>query len=66
MSFRRKSFYGQDAQYLGLQPSYQDNDDVTVKDLNTGLIWQQNPWDKMAYLQAAKGPSSFELAGYDD
>jgi len=35
-------FYGQDAQYYGNQPSYQDNGDGTVTDLNTGLMWQQS------------------------
>jgi hypothetical protein len=28
-------FYGQDAQYRGIQPAYQDNGDGTVSDLNT-------------------------------
>lgn len=35
-------FYGQDAQYYGLQPAYLDNGNGTVTDLNTGLMWQQN------------------------
>ena len=30
-----ESFYGQDAQFLGKQPSYQNNGDGTVTDLNT-------------------------------
>jgi hypothetical protein len=34
-------FYGQDAQHDGPQPSYNDNGDGTVTDLNTGLMWQQ-------------------------
>lgn len=37
------AFYGQDAQYQGTQPSYVDNGDGTVSDLNTGLMWQQEP-----------------------
>ncbi len=60
------AFYGQDAQYFGLQSSYQDNGDGTVTDLNTGLMWQQDPGDKMTYSQAVSGADSFELAGYDD
>lgn len=36
-----EAFSGQDAQYLGLQGSYQDSGDGTVTALNTGLIWQQ-------------------------
>jgi len=61
-----KPFYGQDAQYQGNQPSYQDNGDDTVTDLNTGLMWQQDPDDKMSYTEATAGASSFNLAGYDD
>jgi hypothetical protein len=34
-------FYGQDAQYNGPEPTYQDNGDGTVTDLNTGFMWQQ-------------------------
>lgn len=34
-----ESFYGQDSQYFGAQPSYQNNGDGTVTDLNTGLMW---------------------------
>ncbi len=37
-----EAFYGQDASYQGNQPAYQDNDDGTVTDLNTGLMWQQD------------------------
>ncbi len=36
-----EAFYGQDAQYSGAQPSYKDNGDGTVTDLNTGFMWQQ-------------------------
>ncbi|MCP3996042.1 MAG: hypothetical protein GY722_13420, partial [bacterium] len=38
-------FVGQDAQYEGLQPAYQDNGDGTVTDLNTGLMWIQDAGD---------------------
>ncbi len=60
-------FYGQDAQYDGLQMSYRDNGDGTITDLNTGLMWQKTPpaehytWD-----DAARYASDLELAGYDD
>ena len=37
-----EAFYGQDAQHDGFQPSYRDNGDGTITDLNTGLIWQKN------------------------
>ena len=60
------AFYGQDAQYFGTQPSYQDNGDGTITDLNTGLMWVKDPGDKMTYYQAIAGADSFSLAGYDD
>jgi hypothetical protein len=38
------AFYGQDAQYLGNQPSYtRSADGLTVLDNVTGLTWQQSP-----------------------
>ncbi|MFX1563741.1 MAG: DUF1566 domain-containing protein [Promethearchaeota archaeon] len=60
------AFYGQDAQFNGVQPSYQDNGDGTVTDLNTGLMWQQTPGDRVTYDEAVDGAATFELAGYDD
>jgi hypothetical protein len=60
-------FYGQDAQYNGIQMSYQDNGDGTVTDLSTGLMWQKTPpnehytWD-----QAATYAEKLQLAGHDD
>ncbi len=61
-----KSFYGQDGQVVGTQASYQDNGDGTVTDLVTGLIWQQDPGEKMTYNQAVAGASSLTLGGYND
>jgi hypothetical protein len=58
--------YGQDADYTGNAPSYRDNGDGTVSDLVTGLMWQQNPGEKMTYAAAVSGAAAFELAGYDD
>jgi hypothetical protein len=60
------AFYGQDAQYTGNTPRYQDNGDGTVTDLITGLMWQADPGQKMTYDQAVSGTSSFRLAGYND
>lgn len=59
-------FYGQDAQYDGLAPEYRDNGDGTVSDLNTGLMWQQDPGDKMGWSEAEEKLSSFNLGGYSD
>ncbi|MEW6702976.1 MAG: DUF1566 domain-containing protein, partial [Bacteroidota bacterium] len=37
-----KSFYGQDANYNGNQPSYTDNGDGTITDNVTGLMWTKS------------------------
>jgi hypothetical protein len=60
-------FYGQDAQYSGLSPSYTDNGDGTVTDQNTGLMWQQGlPADKMSWEEAVSGADTCCIGGYDD
>ena len=61
-------FYGQDAQYNGIQFAYQENGDGTVTDLNTGLMWQQMPelYNKSTYPQALAEADTFSLAGYND
>jgi Protein of unknown function (DUF1566) len=38
-----ESFFGQDANHSGSQPSYVDNVDNTISDTVTGLMWQQKP-----------------------
>ncbi|MDD3859559.1 MAG: DUF1566 domain-containing protein [Bacteroidales bacterium] len=69
-------FFGQDAQYLGYQPSYTDNGNGTVTDNNTGLMWAQTPDlngdgtinvdDKLSWEDATAAADTFSLAGYDD
>ncbi len=69
-------FYGQNANYIGNQPQYVDNEDGTVTDMVTGLMWQQSPDtdgngnieadDKMTYDEAVAGASTFNLGGYTD
>jgi hypothetical protein len=61
-----EAFFGQDGNYAGTQPAYVDNGDGTVTDLATGLMWQQDPGDKMTYAEAVADADSFELAGYGD
>jgi len=60
------AFFGQDAQYAGNEPAYKDNGDGTVTDLNTGLIWQSDPGEKMTFNQAVAGASKCRIAGYED
>ncbi len=60
------TFVGQDAQYEGVQPAYQDNGDGTISDLNTGLMWIQDAGDKKFYDDAIEELETYEYAGYDD
>ncbi len=69
-------FYGQDAQYQSTAPSYTDNDDGTITDNNTGLMWQKSPDtngdgdilsdDKYSYNEAVANASSCTTGGYTD
>lgn len=36
-----QDYYGQDANYAGIPPTYRDNGDGTITDMVTGLTWQQ-------------------------
>ena len=60
------AFFGQDAHYSGNQPSYKNNGDGTITDLNTGLMWTQKPFGKMTQPQAAAGASKCKVGGYTD
>lgn len=62
-----QAFYGQDAQFQGIQPAYQDNGDGTVTDLNTGLMWQQDlPEGKYPWSDCVSYAENSTLAGYAD
>jgi hypothetical protein len=64
---RGQPFYGQDAQYEGSKPSYKDNGNGTITDLNTGLMWQKRPdFVTRSWENAGKYANSLKLAGYDD
>ncbi len=58
-------FYGQDAQYEGNVPSYQDNGDGTVTDLITGLIWSKAvDKNKVSLIEAKKIAQRMTLGEY--
>ena len=62
-----EDYYGQDAHYQGAQPAYRDNQDGTVTDLNTGLMWQKTPdFVKRTMTEAEQYAGSLSLAGHDD
>ncbi|MCY3024485.1 MAG: DUF1566 domain-containing protein [Planctomycetota bacterium] len=59
-------FYGQDAQHPGPAPSYQDNGDGTVSDLNTGLNWVKARGQKMTWEDAVAGAAACRVGGHSD
>lgn len=62
---KQSSFYGQDAQYTGNQPSYTDNGNGTITDNVTDLIWQKG-YEVMSYDEAVRKVKNFKLAGKSD
>jgi len=59
-------FYGQDAQFNGNQPSYRNNGDGTISDLNTGLMWVQARGVMTSVDSAIAGASACRVGGYSD
>ena len=66
-----QAFYGQDAQFSGVQPSYtKSSDGLTVKDNVTGLTWQQSYhatplyWTDAEAVCAALNAETY--GGFDD
>lgn len=61
-----EALYGQDAQYLRYPPSYTDNDDGTVTDEVTGLLWQWEQQEPQAWDEAEASCAALELGGRED
>lgn len=61
-----QSFYGQDANYSGNQPSYTNNGDGTITDNVTGLMWEQDMGTKISYSAAFTKATNSTLGGYTD
>ena len=59
-------FSSQDGSFNTNAASYTVNGDGTVTDLNTGLMWAQDPGDKVSYGEAVSNLSGFSLGGYTD
>ena len=60
------NFYGQDANYTGLEINYTDNGDGTITDNNTGLMWIQARGEKMSWNDAVVGASNNTTGGHTD
>ncbi|WP_372744093.1 DUF1566 domain-containing protein [Lutibacter sp.] len=61
-----QDFYGQDAAYIGNQPSYTNNGDGTITDNITGLMWQQDMGEKISFEAALTKAPNLNLGGYTD
>jgi len=59
-------FYGQDAQHAIHPPSYKDNGDGTVTDEVTGLMWTNDPGDKLTTTEAEQRLTTLSVGGYSD
>lgn len=61
------AFFGQDAQFSGTPQSFTDNQDGSITDNVTSLVWQQDPNDERLGWQAAQDYcAALDLAGRDD
>ena len=62
-----EDFYGQDAVYASNSFSLRDNGDGTTSDLNTKLMWQQEPTtETFMWAEATEYCEALSLAGYSD
>lgn len=65
-SSKSSAFYGQDAQFTTLPPSYKNNGNGTVSDLNTGLMWVSARGSQVSWNAAVAGASTCTVGGYRD
>ena len=62
-----EDYYGQDSQYEGFQPSYTNNENGTITDNITGLIWaEEQSSETMSWNDASRYCESLTTGGYDD
>ncbi len=63
---QEEAFGGQDAQYQGQVANYTDNEDGTITDNNTGLMWRKDYDSKTDYYTALNNVENSEYSYYDD
>ena len=61
-----QAFYGQDANYTYNEPDYTNNNDGTITDNVTGLMWEQNMGNKINFNAAFTKAKSSSLGGHTD
>jgi hypothetical protein len=59
-------FYGQDGHYIKNVPSYTDNNNGTVTDNITGLIWQADMGEKISFDDGKIKADTLTLGGHTD
>ena len=59
-------YWGQDACYKKNESKYRDNNDGTITDLVTGLVWEKDMGAKMTFEEAQKKANELRKGGYDD
>lgn len=62
----KDKFFGQDASYIINAPSYTDNNDGTITDNVTGLVWQKDMGQKLSFEEALIKVNEVKLGGYSD
>lgn len=60
------AFYGQDANYAGNKPSYTNNEDGTITDNVTGLMWEQDMGVKLTFEEAFAKADESTLGSHTD
>jgi len=59
------AFFGQDANYIGIPFQYTNNNDGTITDHNTGLLWEQaHHATRLSYYDAKAACEKLELGGH--
>jgi len=59
-------YFGQDSSYLGNQFNYTNNNNGTISDNTTGLIWQKTFSDKLTWSEAVSYANNSKLGGHAD
>lgn len=66
LTTRYTKTFGEDADFTGRAPAYKDNQDGTITDLVTGLIWQKTDGGEMTWERAQAYAQSLRLAEKSD
>ena len=61
-----EAFFGQDATYQNNKPSYTNNEDGTITDNVTGLMWEQDMGTKITFNEAFTKAAASTLANHSD